>query len=267
MTNETFASRLERFRLRRAGPIRLSCYGLSVGLLLAVWQVVGNDFGILFVPFTKTMRTLVALVADGTIPAALVVSGKIYLLTLLIDIVVGISLGLCLARIRWFGGAFEPYVYLLYTTPTVALVPMVFSVFGFSTGPQILVAVVISVFPIVFGVMEGTLSIPSQFLDVADNFGSSESQLWRDVIVPYVTPFIMTGVRQTIALALVGTLVAEFFLDTVGIVGLLAEGATEMNPAQVLAVTLVVSLFAIVLVGVGELIERYLVRWRYETVG
>ena len=135
------------------------------------------------------------------------------------------------------------------------------------TGPQILVAVVISVFPIVFGVMEGTLSIPSQFLDVADNFGSSESQLWRDVIVPYVTPFIMTGVRQTIALALVGTLVAEFFLDTVGIVGLLAEGATEMNPAQVLAVTLVVSLFAIVLVGVGELIERYLVRWRYETVG
>jgi len=265
--DHAIARRLASFRERRARWIQPACHLLSLALLVGTWQAIGNDFGILFVPFTKTMETLVALMENGSIPAALLVSGKIYVLTLVIDVVLGIAVGLMLARIRWFAAAWEPYVYLLYTTPTVALVPLAFTIFGFGTGPQTLIAVIISVFPVVFGVMEGTRSIPRQYLDVATSYGSSESQLWRDVVMPYVTPFVMTGVRQTIALALVGTLVAEFFLNTVGIVGLLAEGATEMNPSQVLAVTVVVSLIAIVLVGVGELIERALVPWRYETVG
>jgi NitT/TauT family transport system permease protein len=257
-----WVARLHDFRSRRSRWIQAACYGASCALLVGVWQAVGNDFGILFVPFTTTLQHLRELIADGTIGAALAVSAQVYVLSLGLSIVVGVSLGLILARIGWFAAAFEPWLFVLYATPTVSLVPFVFAAFGFGVGPQVLVSLLITVFPILFGVMEGARSIPQEYIDVAQSYGSSETQLWRDVVLPSVTPYAMTGIRQAIPLALVGTLVAEFFLNTTGVAAVLVEGTTEMNPAQVLAVVLLVSVIAIVLVGVGELLERYLVRWR-----
>jgi NitT/TauT family transport system permease protein len=127
--------------------------------------------------------------------------------------------------------------------------------------------VVISIFPILLGTMEGARSIPRQHLDVAAIFGSNERQLWRDVIFPYVTPYAMTGIKQSIALAMVGTLVAEFFLNPDGVAAVLLQGTTIIDSAWVLAVTVFVAALAVALVGVGELIERQLVRWRRTAVG
>ena len=90
------------------------------------------------------------------------------------SIVVGVTVGLALARIKLIAAAFEPYMYILYATPTISLVPFVSVMFGFEFGSRVLVAVLISIFPILLGVMEGARSIPRQHLDVAAIFGSSE---------------------------------------------------------------------------------------------
>ena len=259
--------RIQLLRVERPRWVQAACYLLSIGLLLGLWQYVGSDFGILFAPLTTTLQEIVTLTADETIGPAMAVSGQIYVLTLGIDLVAGIGVGLALARLRWFAVSFEPYVFILYGAPTVALVPLAFAVFGFGITAQVVIAVLISVFTIVFSVAEGARSIPRIYLDVAATYGSTEAQLWRDVILPYVTPFLMTGVRQAIPMALVGTLVAEFFLAANGVSGLLIEGVTEFQPAKVLAVTVLVSALAIVLVGVGELVERLLVPWRQTTDG
>ena len=172
-----------------------------------------------------------------------------------------------LARMKLIGAALEPYVYVLYATPTIALVPFISVMFGFEFWSRVLVAVVISIFPILLGTLEGARSLPRQHLDVAAIFGSNERQLWRDVILPYVTPYAMTGIKQSIALAMVGTLVAEFFLNPDGVAAVLLQGTTIIDSAWVLAVTVFVAALAVALVGVGELIERQLVRWRRTAVG
>ena len=195
------------------------------------------------------------------------VSGELYLTTLAINIVVGVTLGLLLARSKLISAAFEPYVFILYATPTISLVPFVSVLFGFEFWPRVLVAVLISIFPVLLGTMEGARSIPRQHLDVAAIFGSNEGQLWRDVIIPYVTPYAMTGIKQSIALSMAGTLVAEFFLNPDGVAALLLQGTTIVDTAWVLAVTVFVAALAVILVGVGEVIEHYLVRWRHTAVG
>jgi ABC-type nitrate/sulfonate/bicarbonate transport system permease component len=264
---ESFAGRVDRFRTANAWWIRIACYGSSIILLLGAWQALGNSFGVLFVPFTTTTKTLWSMLNGGPLLPALWVSGQLYLVTLLINIVVGVTLGLLLARSKLVSAAFEPYIYILYATPTISLVPFVSVLFGFEFWPRVLVSVLISIFPILIGVTEGARSIPRQHLDVAAIFGSSEGQLWRDVIVPYVTPFAMSGIKQSIALSMVGTLVAEFFLNPDGVAAVMLQGTTIVDSAWVLAVTVFVAAIAVVLVGVGELIERYLVRWRRSAVG
>ena len=264
---ESLAARVARFRMVHASWIRLACYTSSIVLLLAVWQALGHSFGVLFVPFTTTMAQLWAMLKDGPLLPGLWVSGQLYLVTLLINIVVGVTVGLLLARIKLISAAFEPYIYILYATPTISLVPFVSVLFGFEFWPRVLVSVLISIFPVLFGVAEGARSIPRQHLDVAAIFGSSEAQLWRDVIIPFVTPFAMSGIKQSIALSMAGTLVAEFFLNPDGIAAVMLQGTTIVDSAWVLAVTVFVAAIAVVLVGIGELVERHLVRWRRSAVG
>jgi ABC-type nitrate/sulfonate/bicarbonate transport system permease component len=266
-TRESSAGRVNRFRAVNAWWIRIACYAASMLLLLSAWQAFGNSFGVLFVPFSKTMTTLWAMLTDGTLLPALWISGQLYLVTLVINIVVGVTLGLLLARSKLISAAFEPYIYILYATPTISLVPFVSVLFGFAFWPRVLVSVLISIFPILLGTLEGARSIPRQHLDVAAIFGSNERQLWRDVIVPYVTPYAMSGIKQSVALSMVGTLVAEFFLNPDGIAAAMLQGTTIVDSAWVLAITVFVAAIAVVLVGIGELIERYLVRWRHSAVG
>ncbi len=264
---ESFEGRLARFRIVNAWWIRIACYASSIVLLLVAWQVFGNSFGVLFVPFTTTMKQLWVMLNGGPLLPALGVSAQLYAVTLVINIVVGVTVGLALARIKLLAAAFEPYVYVLYATPTISLVPFVSVLFGFDFGPRVIVSVLISIFPILIGVMEGARSIPRQHLDVAAIFGSTEGQLWRDVIIPYVTPYAMSGIKQSIALSMAGTLVAEFFLNPDGVAAVLLQGTTIVDSAWVLAVTVFVAALAVLLVGVGELIERFLVRWRHSAVG
>src|SRR6187551_348140 len=111
---ESFAARVSRFRMVNAQWIKLACYASSILLLLAVWQALGHSFGVLFVPFTTTMTQLWAMLNDGPLLAGLWVSGQLYLVTLLINIVVGVSVGLLIARSKLISAAFEPYIYILY---------------------------------------------------------------------------------------------------------------------------------------------------------
>ena len=247
--------------------LRLLCYVLSAVVVIGAWQVFGHSFGILFVPFTATVARLWSLLVDGPLLPALGVSAQLYFAALAISIVVGVSLGLALARFRLVSDALEPWVFVLYAMPTIALVPFISVTLGFGFAPKLLVAVLISIFPILFGVMQGARSLPPLHLDVAAMFGSNERQLWRDVVLPYVTPFAMSGIKQSIALAMAGTLVAEFFLNPDGVAAVLLQATTVVNTASVLAVTLFVALLAVLLVSVGELIERRLIRWRESGVG
>jgi NitT/TauT family transport system permease protein len=263
----SFGARVARFRTANAGLIRIACYAASIVLLIVTWQALGNSFGVLFVSFTTTMKQLGAMLYGDRLLPALWISGQLYLVTLAINIVVGVVVGLAIARSKLIAAAFEPYIYVLYATPTIALVPFVSVLFGFEFWSRVLVAVLISIFPILLGTAEGARSIPRQHLDVAAIFGSNERQLWRDVILPYVTPYAMSGIKQSIALTMVGTLVAEFFLNPDGVAAVLLEGTTIVDTAWVLAVTVFVAAIAVALVGVGELVERYLVRWRHTAVG
>ena len=185
----SFGARVARFRTANAWWIRIACYAASIISLIVAWQALGNSFGVLFVPFSTTMKQLWEMLDGGPLLPALWVSGKLYLVTLVINIVVGVGVGLVIARMKLMAAAFEPYIYILYATPTISLVPFVSVLFGFEFWPRVLVAVLISIFPILLGTAEGARSIPRQHLDVAAIFGSNEGQLWRDVIMPYVTPY------------------------------------------------------------------------------
>lgn len=249
-----------RHVVRRLIPLAISAAGLLVGL--GVWQWAGQRDPVLFATPGRSLSALATLTEDGTLPSALLSSGRLLVVGLALAIVAGVGFGLLLSRARLLRSSTDWLLFALQSVPIVALAPLILSAFGFGLPAKTLVVFLTAVFPIAVNTAEGAHRVPTTLLEVARTFRSSEWRIWKDVLLPHTVPYAMTGVRQGIAMAFVGTLAAEFFLNASGVGGLLLAASTQFDSATVLGLTLLVSVLAVALMGCGRAVEGYFARWR-----
>ncbi|MFJ1596175.1 ABC transporter permease [Streptomyces sp. NPDC088261] len=245
---------------RRLIPLAVSAAGLVAGL--GLWQWAGVRDPVLFATPGRSLSALATLTEDGSLPSALLSSGRLLVVGLALAIVAGVGVGLLLSRARLLRSSTDWLLFALQSVPIVALAPLILSAFGFGLPAKTLVVFLTAVFPILVNTAEGAHRVPTTLLEVARTFRSSEWRIWKDVLLPHTVPYAMTGVRQGIAMAFVGTLAAEFFLNASGVGGLLLAASTRFDSATVLGLTLLVSVLAVALMGCGRAVEGYFARWR-----
>jgi len=244
--------------IRRYVPFWLS---LAVGI--ALWEVAGRSTSAAFmVPFSATLVRLWELIVAGEFLGQLAESAKLFFTGFVLALVVGIPLGMLLARVRALRIGIEPYLMLIYATPLVALIPFILSMMGFGFAPKVLVVFLFAVFPVLYNTVEGARSIKPEMIEVAHSFRSGEWALWREVMLPYTLPYTMTGVRQAIGRALVGMVAAEFFLSSTGLGQLIMGASQNFDTGGVFASIFVIGLIGVGLMRVGLMIERHFARWR-----
>ncbi|MGA8802837.1 MAG: hypothetical protein WB614_24010, partial [Pseudolabrys sp.] len=139
-------STLQSTALRRHAP-----FWFSIFSGIAVWEIAGRSVSPAFmVPFSTTIARLWQLTVSGNFIPQLVDSGKLFFAGFGLALIVGMPLGLLLARIRILRVGVEPYIMLLYATPMVALIPFILSMMGFGFAPKLLVVFLFSVFPVLY---------------------------------------------------------------------------------------------------------------------
>jgi NitT/TauT family transport system permease protein len=244
--------------LRRHAP-----FWLSILAGLAAWEIAGRNTSPAFmVPFSETLVRLWQLIAGGDFIAEFLDSAQLFLTGFVVALVVGVPLGLLLARVRVLRVGIEPYLMALYATPLVALIPFILSLMGFGFAPKVLVVFLFAVFPVVYNTVEGARSIKPEMIEVARSFRSGEWALWREVMLPYTLPYTMTGVRQAIGRALVGMVAAEFFLSSTGLGQVIMGASQNFDTGGVFACILVIGLIGVGLMRLGLKIENHFARWR-----
>ena len=244
--------------IRRNAPV-----WLSVLAGIALWEIAGRSTSAAFmVPFSETLVRLWQLVARGEFVRLFIDSSKLFLTGFVLALAVGAPLGMMLARVRVLRIGVEPYIMILYATPMVALIPFILSIMGFGFVPKALVVFLFTVFPVLYNTVEGARSIRPEMIEVARSFRSGEWALWREVMLPYTLPYMMTGVRQAIGRALVGMIAAEFFLSSTGLGQLIMGASQDFDTAGVFASILVIGLIGIGLTRIGFKIEQHFARWR-----
>src|SRR5476649_2073716 len=236
---------------------RQGLFALSLAAGIGLWEIAGRNVGAAFMaPFSETLVRLWQLAVDGQLIVQFLDSAFLFLTGFVIAFCIGAPLGLLLARVRILRVGLEPYIMVLYATPMVALIPFILSIMGFGFGPKVLVVVLFAVFPILYNTTEGARSIKPELIEVARSFRSGEWALWRDVMVPYTLPFIMTGVRQAIGRGLVGMIAAEFFLSSTGLGQLIMTASQNFDTACVFANILIIWLLGVGLMRVGLMISN-----------
>jgi len=238
-------------------------FWLSLAAGIAIWEIAGRSTSAAFmVPFSTTVVALWHLVLSGEFVKQFLESAKLFLTGFVLALVVGMPLGMLLARVRALRVGLEPYIMIIYSTPMVALIPFILSMMGFGFGSKVLVVFLFAVFPVLYNTVEGARSIKPELIEVAKSYRSSEWALWREVMLPYTLPYAMTGVRQAIGRALVGMIAAEFFLSATGLGQLIMGASQNFDTAGVFASILVIALIGVGLMRLGLMIERHFARWR-----
>ena len=155
------------------------------------------------------VNTLFAMLADGSMIEHAVYTLYRVMFGFCLAVVVGLPLGILMARFQRIENFFLPLVSSLMPIPSFALVPLFMLWFGIGNLTTILIVFYAATFPMLFNTWSGVRSVNPLWLRAAGVMGADEHKLFWKVIIPGASPFIITGMRQAFLRAWIAVVGAE----------------------------------------------------------
>jgi glycine betaine/proline transport system permease protein len=212
---------------------------MVVIIALLAWQAGGRRLGISAV-ISLVVIGLIGAWAEAMVTLALVLTSVFFCL------IIGLPMGIWLARSDRAAATIRPVLDAMQTTPAfVYLVPVVM-LFGIGNVPGVVVTIIFALPPLIRLTNLGIRQVPADLVEAARSFGASKRQLLFKVQLPLAMPTIMAGVNQTLMLALSMVVIASMIaVGGLGQMVLRGIGRLDMGLATIGGVGIV--LLAIIL--------------------
>jgi NitT/TauT family transport system permease protein len=253
------AAGTRRFRrsLRNLG-IRL----LSLAVFLALWEWAGANIDpVLFTTPSAVAKAAVEMIGSGELWTYLWPSLKVLAIGFSLACVIGISMGLLLARYEILDVALSVYITFLYSIPSVALVPLIVLWAGFETPAKVIILFLFAFFPMVINTYQGVKSVDPKLVEVGRAFRCSERQLWGNIVLPAALPFIVTGLRLALGRGLIGMVLADLYTAISGIGYLIVRTASTYRVDKMFVPIVTLGLLGVTLTALLRLAERQVAPW------
>jgi NitT/TauT family transport system permease protein len=229
---------------------------------LAVWEIVGPHIDPIFFTYPSAIaRAAWEMTASGELPKYAWESLQILFYGMLLAIGVGIPVGVVMARFRKVDWVLDTWLNALYSTPTVALVPLLVLWFGIRAEAKVVVVFLFAIFPVLINTYQGVRKVDASFLEVARSFRSSEWQMWRDVLLPWAVPYITAGIRLAIGRGLVGMIIAEFYTAMTGLGYMIVRYAHIFKMDRTFVPVILLMFLGIALTAALKWVERRIAPW------
>ena len=236
-------------------------YGFLL-FILVLWELLGPLVNPIFFSYpSKIAVAFVNLTLSGELIYYLMQSLQVLLYGLGFAIVVGIPLAVLMARVKPVDWALDLPINALYSTPMVALVPILVLWFGIHLQAKIIVVFLFAVFPILINTYQGVRECDKNMLEVARSFRATEWQMWRDVLLPFAVPYIAAGVRLAIGRGLVGMVIAEFYTTITGLGFMITRYANIFEMDKTFVPVIMLMVLGVSLTAGLKRLERRIAPW------
>src|SRR6185312_9259579 len=238
---------------------------LVFAVLLALWQAV-TGLGLvnaLFLPSPLGIaRALWGLALSGELwhqlSASLLRIGAGWIVGSALGLAIGLAMGLS-SLSRAIG---MPLVSALYPIPKIALLPLLILWLGIGEAPKVATIAAGVFFPTVIATFSGVDSVPRNLIRMGQSFDLPMRAIVWKVILPSALPSILAGIRISISTALLLVVSAEMIGARFGIGAFLLTAGNLMQPDQLMAGVVVLSLLGLGLGALLGLAERTFLKWR-----
>jgi NitT/TauT family transport system permease protein len=236
-------------------------------VLLIAWQLIveaGLVDGFLVGSPTKVAGALGDQISSGVLLANLKVSAYELAIGFGLSAVLGVAGGILMGWYGTLNDAFDPFVWLGYASPLVALYPVFLLIFGLGAPTVIAIAVLLAVFPILINTRSGVHEVDAKLIQAARSFGATDRQLFQKVVLPASLPLVMAGLRLGIGRALVGVVVGEFFVGDKGLGYNVAYYAGLLRTTDMILQVVVIGALGVLLTTLLSVAERRIDAWRVD---
>jgi NitT/TauT family transport system permease protein len=176
-------------------------------------------------------------------------------------IFVAIPMAIAITASPNFDRFVTPILLFFQTVPKISLAPLFLVWFGVGITPKILVAFLISFFPIIIDTAVGLRSIAPEMVDLARSMGATRFQIFSRFRLPTSLPYLFSGLKVASTLAVVGAVVGEFVGADKGLGYLLLVANSNLLTSLMFAAIFSLTAQGLILFYIIQKLETILIPW------
>ncbi len=234
----------------------------GVVLILVAWVLIcwiGNLPTVVLPTPDKVFRAFVArrdlLLSEGWITL------KETLYGFFLALAIGLPLAVAVANSRTLNLMFYPLLVGLQSVPKVALAPIILVWLGTGLESKLAVVWLVAFFPIIVDTAAGLRATPKELLELAHSLRATPMQIFLKVQFPAALPFVITGAKVAITLAVIGAVIGEFVGSSEGLGFLLLAATSQLDTPLAFAALFALSFLGVFVYLLVELAERLIAPW------
>lgn len=178
----------------------------------------------------------------------------------------GAVLGYLLGLSSFWERILSPYILALQISPKVAFAPLFIIWFGYNIWPKLVVATLITFFPILVNCLQAMKTVDRDLINLARAYKMSRAQIFWKIEFPASLPNLMAGLRIGATLAVIGITVGELVGSNMGLGYLLAVGEGQGNTATVFNAIVLLTVVGIAFYSAVAAVEARVLHYLPKTV-
>ena len=241
-------------------------------IIFIIWEFLVNLFSIQL--YILPAPTDIFLSLDDNLSELLLATLntlKITLFAFLIATLIAIGLAIIFSLSKILEISLYPITVIFQVTPVVAIAPLIIIWVGLDNAEIaiLILSVIVAFFPVLANTNLGFRSVDKNLKELFLINRASKWQTLTKLNLPYATPYILTGMKTSIGLALIGTVVAEFVAGTgssAGLSWIIIESGNRLDIAKLFSALILLVLSGIFLFLLMSTIEYSILRRWHQSV-
>ncbi len=238
---------------------------ILIGVLLLLWQIGATAMNAAYIlPSPTGILAKLWELREPLFKTHLPATMNVTLLGLLISIILGLLLAVLMDLSPTIESALYPIIIASQTIPTTAIAPLFVLWFGYGIWSKVLVTILITFFPITITVFDGFKSTKREMEELLISYGASKKDIFKKLKLPTALPYFFSAIKMAIPLSIIGAAIGEWLGAQSGLGYFSRRMMTQLDGAGVFAPIVLLSVVAMVIVGIVSIIEKAIIKWRKE---
>jgi NitT/TauT family transport system permease protein len=250
-------------RRRQLDRGKLARWALSIALFFVLWEAIGRSGRLIAIlPASQVLPDLAEQIAEGEILLATLGTLKIAGVGFVIGALIGVPIGALLGVSERWSSVLDPLVNASLSAPIAMFIPVIAVYLGLEFKAKLVGVVLFNIFVIIVNTATGIREVPPTVIEMARAFGTGRRATYRRIILPWASPYIITGLRIGVGRSVEGAILFDLFLRTQNLGLVIRNAAGSFDLSTLLGSVFFITVIAAGTMGLARIVEWRLLRWK-----
>ena len=231
--------------------------GFSLVIWFVLWEVIGQaKLSMIVPPFSSVVLAAFTILPTEKFRTAALISLRSFGAGMALAILIGVSLGFAMARIKSLGRILGTWVNVFVSAPISALVPILMAVIGIGESTVVVTVFLFAVFVIILDTRVGVQNADRSLLEMAQSFGARPFDVYFKVLILSALPEMLAGLRLGAIRGVKGVVIGQLLVAIIGVGELFELYSKHFLMEEFWALVIIVFLFAFAVSEAIAALER-----------